>query len=199
MKISKSILTATLLLCASWAAGQLKNISTTRYTYLKVTEVKSKEAVYLRNLLSDKLTVVIFHSFSCPFNSTYAYKIDSLAIQYESDSVQFIYINSNSMENEGTKLTPHQKTFIAESQPLYLLDREKRLMKLMDVDKNGMAIVCLQSKRSGIQVYYKGSIDDSPQKSNARKNYLKTAIDNGLAGKPTSNSGISTGCRIVSH
>lgn len=198
MKISKSVLTFFLVFGAGYLAAQLSTISSTKYTYLKVAEVKSKEAFYFRNLLSDRLTVIIFHSFNCPFNSIYAQKIDGLTLQYQTDSVQFIYVNSNSMENDGTKLTPDQKTFITNTKPLYVLDRDQKIMELMGVTKNGIALVCLQKGR-GIEVYYQGSIDDAPKKINAQKNYLKTAIDNGLATKTTFPDGISTGCRIVSH
>ena len=184
----------------NWVSN-IKKIPLIDYKYTKVFDVESEETVLFRNVMTDKLNVIIFHSLDCPFNKIYHDKLNLLI--EESDSINFIFINSNPSEiEENFSITTIPSFTYSKENSYYFLDKTRSIKRICDIKKNGTCLICqFKKSSSSIEIFYQGPVDNSPQnnESNSSEDFLETAISNALNGKETKYKGFQTGCRILNH
>lgn len=188
-----------LFLCLSFVY-RYKYIDKSNYYHIKVFDLKADSASTLSEYIKEDIHVMIFHSISCPFNNIYEEKLSSIKKSYAKDSVHFVYVNSNAFEN-NIKKTDHQVLdFQKSSDCSYILDQDKTLKNLFNIQKNGTIVVFKQDNTKGIRLFYTGPLDDSPQSQETSNNYLDLALKNALLKDRNTNIDvIQTGCRITNH
>ena len=199
-KITLSILSLALFLSYSFTSNSNSQISARVYRNIKTYDLQTKlEIKFSQLLVDDQLNVIVFHSLTCPFNTVYKTKIDSIHEAFTSDSIRLIYINSNSLENNIKEISPTLNDFVSRTNNSYLLDKSAQLKNIFNIHKNGTILVCKQEGLKGIKTYFKGPVDDSPQSKNAKTTFLDAAIKAALEDKTTKIDAIQTGCRIINH
>lgn len=125
--------------------------------------------------------------------------MSSIIEKFSADSVTFLYVNSNPFENQIKEPLPELETFSGICKCPYLLDFNNSIKKLFDIKKNGTILVVKQVKGIGIDIFYNGPIDDSPQSKIALNNFLEIAIQNALQNTVSNFNTVETGCRILNH
>lgn len=177
-----------------------QKISIINYNYTKVYNLSAKSSLYLKDLLlHNKVAVVIAHSVKCPFSIASEAKINALVEKYTADSVTFIYVNSNPFENKIAEPIELVENFSQHCKCPYILDNNRMIQSLFKIKKNGTMIVLKQNKGVGIDLFYEGPIDDSPQTPITKNNFLDYAIKNALENKASNFNTVETGCRILNH
>lgn len=191
------------LTCLAFTPYYYTKIPKRSYNHIRVFDLKTSKNYPLETVLGNKLTVVVFHSAHCPFNDVYHAKLDSLSFAHIQDSLQVIYINSNSAENSKKAPDSLIVNFSKQHKGFYILDTYRTIENLFNRTssqkvKNSTVFLCKQLD-TGIKTYYSGPIDDSPQQNQEGKPYLENAISRARQGKTSKNEVINTGCRIVNH
>jgi thioredoxin-related protein len=145
----------------------------------------------------NKGLVIIFHSLGCPFAIMYESRIKDLRTRFQNQGINFILVNPEigSTPEEQTPL----KNFIDQSgiNTAYLMDENQELTKLFRISKVPEAVL-LSMGTNGLEVRYKGAIDNNPQaESSVSDRYLEKAMNQVLRGEvPTPNQVRATGCNI---
>jgi peroxiredoxin len=166
---------ATLLLIGSVAAlGQsIQNFS--------LVNVIDDKPVSLNNYSSAAGVVVIFTGNDCPFDQYYLDRIKALAKDYTL-RVPVLLINSHSGEKEASTAMKQYAQRCNITIP-YLADKDQSVLNQFSARKSPEAFL-LKNTAGKFSIVYKGALDDNPQTATEVQNtYLRTAIDNMLAGK----------------
>lgn len=196
-KIVKSIVLVAVCIFFSFQINtslDLKTVSKTKFFDLSQNTTR-----YLYEFIPEnKISVIVFHSVFCPFNTINQTKIDASRIDFQNDSISFIYVNCNPFENKPKNINPEVSKFVTKCQCTYILDESKIIENLFQVDKNSTLIVCKRLKNNALELFYEGSIDENPQ-SKSNENLLNEAIKNALTGEKTPFTSVETGCRILNH
>ena len=129
------------------------------------------------------LTVVVFLGTECPLAKLYSSRIVQLAKAFRDQDVHFVAINSNQQDSKKEWLE-----FAKSNQfgfPI-IKDRDNVIADLMDIERTPEVIVLDENRN----IKYRGRIDDqySPgvSRSSVKREDLKIAIQELLAGKPVS-------------
>lgn len=144
----------------------------------------------LESLKGKNGTVVIWLSAQCPVVRAYKDRINQIAAEYQAKGINFIGINSNATEDLNWV-----KSNIAEFGYKFpvLIDKGNVL-----ADKWGASVTpevfFLDAKNV---LLYHGAIDNDRSGRNITDQYLKTAFDEALGGKPiTRTKANAFGCTI---
>ncbi len=141
--------------------------------------------------------VLIFHSLSCPFAGMYEGRIKALRSTFQNQGVNFILVNPDSDNSPATQ--EKLRKFIDDSgiNASYLIDSNQDLVKLFQISKIPETIL-LAPGPNGLEVKYKGAIDNNPQaESSVSERFLERAINQVLRGEVTAPSQVrATGCNI---
>jgi peroxiredoxin len=141
--------------------------------------------------------VIIFHSLNCPFADMYQARIKALRATFQNQGINFILINPDSDSSPAVQETVRR--FIDQSgiNTSYLMDEEQELVKLFQISKIPEAII-LAPGANGLEVKYKGAIDNNPQAATSvSERFLERAINQVLRGEvPTPARVRATGCNI---
>jgi peroxiredoxin len=141
--------------------------------------------------------VIIFHSLNCPFADMYQARIKALRATFQNQGINFILINPDSDSSPAVQETVRR--FIDQSgiNTSYLMDEEQELVKLFQISKIPEAII-LAPGANGLEVEYKGAIDNNPQAATSvSERFLERAINQVLRGEvPTPARVRATGCNI---
>ena len=137
-----------------------------------------------------KATVLIFVSTQCPVSNAYNARMARLAANYGPKGVQFVGINANTTESVS-EIAAHAKknnlTF-----PI-LKDANDKVADQFEAQVTPEVFV---ANDKGILVYH-GPIDDSQKESGVTKNYLVSALNATLSGKPVAAKSVRAfGCSI---
>jgi len=141
--------------------------------------------------------VIIFHSLNCPFADMYQARIKALRATFQNQGINFILINPDSDSSPAVQETVRR--FIDQSgiNTSCLMDEEQELVKLFQISKIPEAII-LAPGANGLEVKYKGAIDNNPQAATSvSERFLERAINQVLRGEvPTPARVRATGCNI---
>ncbi len=144
----------------------------------------------LNDLKGKKGTVVVWLSAQCPVVKGYKDRINEIAAEYQSKGIAFIGINSNATED--LNWVKSNKSEFGYNFPV-LIDKANVL-----ADKWGATVTpevyYLDSKNV---LLYHGAIDNDRSGKNITDQYLKTAFDSALGGKPIAKTRANAfGCTI---
>lgn len=189
---------ATLIGCISGqgdclAESGLKSPVGSKVEGFSLKDYRGKQ-VSLDNFRDQPIVVLVFLGTECPLAKLYGPRLVQLAKDYESRGVAFIGINSNSQDSI-TEIAAHAR--IHKIKFPVLKDLGNRVADQVRAQRTPEVFV-LDDKRF---VRYWGRIDDQYGvgyiRDEPRRNDLRIALDELLAGKPVSKPAIaSVGCHI---
>jgi alkyl hydroperoxide reductase subunit AhpC len=140
--------------------------------------------------LKGQTTVLIFIANQCPVTNGYVERMNSLYAEFTRRRVHFIFINANASEL-GASIAAHAKDY-ALAFPVYK-DDQNVVADYVGAHTTPEAFVV---DGSGI-VRYHGAIDDSLSPGRVRKQWLRSALEAVIAGKPVERAETKTlGCAI---
>ena len=192
MKVLLVVLALTILP----VAGQVKAQSYQGLDAVKLINAVNGDSTVLDFRSSGPLMVVIFTSNYCPYSRKYEERINQLYLEFSQRDVQFILVNPNQGPDDSLQEMKKKANELNYPFP-YLKDHEQVLTRIMNASRTPEALL-LRPEESGFVLVYRGAIDDNPQTADDVENsFLKTAIQEALAGKPIAEPEVRvTGCII---
>jgi thioredoxin-related protein len=167
------------------------------FSQLTAMDAVSGNLKTLSNLAKEKGMVLIFHDPSCPFAKLYESRIKALKTKFEAQGIGFALINPQAQNNESEQT--RLRSYIDESglNIPYLIDGEQEWIQLFQVSKIPEVILLVPGK-TGLEVVYKGAIDNNPQLESAvTEKYLEMALIHVVRGeKPAVPQVRAVGCNI---
>ncbi len=173
------------------------SLSAQNLSELSFTDAVTGGKVTVPSKMGGKGLVIIFHSLNCPFAKMYETRIKSLRSRFQNQGVNFILVNpeTGASLEEQTPL----KNFIDQSgvNTSYLIDEDQVLTRLFQITKIPEAVL-LTDGPNGLEVKYKGAIDNNPQaESSVSERHLERAINQMLRREePTPSQVRAVGCNI---
>ncbi len=169
------------------ARGGLEIGATVESFSLPDTEGATKS---LNDLKGKKGTVIVWLSAQCPVVKAYKDRINEIAAAYQAKGIAFVGINSNATED--LNWVKSNKAEFGYNFPV-LIDKGNVL-----ADKWGATVTpevyYLDAKNT---LLYHGAIDNDRSGKNITDQYLKTAFDSALTGKPIAKTRANAfGCTI---
>ena len=125
---------------------------------------------------SKRVTAYLFVGTTCPATNAYASRMSELAKTYGAKGVDFIYIFPNRNDEKAAIAAFHKQKQLGGR---YIDEGGAHLAQLFGAQKTSELF--LADKRGTI--VYHGAVDDSRDPSAVKQRYLKTALDEVLAGK----------------
>jgi thioredoxin-related protein len=167
------------------------------FSQLTATDAVSGSLKSLSNLAKEKGVVLIFHDPSCPFAKLYESRIKALKTKFEAQGIGFALINPQAQNNESEQTRLRSYTDESGLKMSYLIDGEQEWIQLFQVSKIPEVILLVPGK-TGLEVVYKGAIDNNPQLESAvTEKYLEMALIQVVRGeKPTVSQVRAVGCNI---
>jgi len=167
---------------------------------LTAQEVKSGTTLRMDSLLAEKGLVLIFHDPKCPFAMLYQDRISSLVEKFSPQGIAFALVNpeAGNSEEELKELKEFLDTH--QVQIPYLIDSNDTWIGQFKVSKIPEAVVLIPGK-AGLEVAYKGAIDNNPQAASAvSERYLERALTQVAKGMtPEVPQVRAVGCTIRSY
>lgn len=190
----KKIIAVSILCCLF----QFNSFSQTFQSIERIDAVTGK-STDLKSLISGKAMVLIFHSLGCPYSKMYEKRLIALRNSYSNNGIRFVLINPESeIDPESQKVL---KSYIDDSglNMNYLIDEEQVLVKQLNITKIPEALIILNTE-SGLNVVYRGAIDNNPQAESAvSERILERAINQVLRNEEPSPATVrATGCNMKS-
>lgn len=143
----------------------------------------------LNDLKGKNGLVIVFVSSECPVVRGYNERMNQIALDYKAKGIAFIGVNSNSTETPAQIKTHANATY----KFTVLIDKGN-----VFADKIGASVTpetfYLDASN---KLLYHGAIDNDRSGRNVTEQYLRTAFDSGLAGKPIGRTSANAfGCTI---
>jgi thioredoxin-related protein len=179
----------------------LLGLSSTSYSQnfnqLAATDAVSGSPKTLSGLAKEKGVLLIFHDPSCPFAKLYESRIKALKTKFEDQEIGYVLINPQAQNNES-ELTRF-RAYIDDSglNMPYLIDDKQQWTQSFKVTKIPESVLLMPGK-TGLEVVYKGAIDNNPQLESAvTEKYLEMALTQMVRGaKPAVPQVRAVGCNI---
>jgi peroxiredoxin len=167
---------------------------------LTALEVKSGTTLRMDSLRAEKGLVLIFHDPKCPFAMLYQDRISSLVEKFSPQGIAFALVNpeAGTSEEELKELKEFLDTH--QVQIPYLIDSNDTWISQFKVSKIPESVVLIPGK-AGLEVAYKGAIDNNPQAASAvSERYLERALTQVAKGmSPEVPQVRAVGCTIRSY
>jgi len=144
------------------------------------TEGQPAEAA-LDSRATERPTVYIVTSTTCPFVNGYAARIRAVEAEYAAKGVDFVHVYPNSKESPEEKAAFHQEKGFHGAM---VVDVDANVAKLLGAQRTPEVYVV---SADGTVVYH-GGVDDHAAGGNVKSAYLCTALDEHLAGKPVTST-----------
>lgn len=155
----------------------------------KLADTSGKEHSF-NSLKGKNGTVLVFLSAQCPVVKSYNERINKIAADYEAKGIKFVGINSNATESLDWVKTNSAE--VGYKFPV-LIDKGNVI-----ADKLGANVTpeTFFFDAKNVLLYH-GAIDNDSKGVNISDNYLRTAFDSSLAGKPIAKTKANAfGCSI---
>lgn len=194
MKIKNLVLVVALFLGLSWIAAA-QNLNE-----LSATDAVTGKTMNLGSMTTGKGFVLIFHSLNCPFAKLYESRIKALKITFQNQQIGFALINPEvgTSETDQTVL----RNYIDQSglNMSYLIDTGQAWAKVFGITKVPEIIV-LTPGENGLEITYRGAIDNNPQAESAvSERHLERALNQILRGEsPTPSQVRPVGCNVRTY
>ncbi|MEN2282797.1 thioredoxin-like domain-containing protein [Algoriphagus sp. SE2] len=149
--------------------------------------------------LKGKALVLIFHSTNCPFAKLYEERIIDLRSRFQNQEISFALVNPDlGSENQNSDLMRSHVDETDLNMP-YLMDVNQDWVKLFKITKIPEVVILIPSE-NGIQVAFRGAIDNNAQAANSvTEKYLERALNQVLRGeKPSPEQVRAVGCNVRS-
>lgn len=191
----KKLATTSLLFWFVILASSAQNLNE-----LAATDAVTGKTMNLGSMTSGKGIVLIFHSLNCPFAKLYEARIKALKTTFQNQGFGFALINPEVgiSEPEQTAL----RSYIDQSgmNMSYLIDAGQAWTKVFGITKIPEVIV-LTPGPNGLQITYRGAIDNNPQAESAvSERHLERALNQILRGETTTPGQVrAVGCNVRTY
>lgn len=167
---------------------------------LTAVDAVTGKTVNLGGMVSGKGQVLLFHSLSCPFAKLYESRIRDLKTMFQNQGINFALVNPEvgTTEAEQTPLREYiDQTGLNMS---YLIDVDQSWTKVFGITKIPEVIV-LSPGAEGLQISYRGAIDNNPQSQSAvSERHLERALNQILRGENITPSQVrAVGCNVRTY
>lgn len=191
----KLVIASLLLLFGLSSTSYSQNLS-----QLAATDAVSGSKKTLPSLSGEKGLVIIFHDPSCPFANLYESRIKALKAKFQAQGIGFAGVNPQVQLSESVQT--RLRDYIDESglKMPYLIDEKQLWTQSFKVTKIPEVILLVPGK-TGLEVVYKGAIDNNPQLESAvTEKYLEIALTQVVRGAlPSVPQVRAVGCNIRSY
>ena len=135
--------------------------------------------------VQDIANVIVFSTVDCPIANSYAPEIRALAADYGKAGIAFYLVHVDP-DLTVDEMRAHAKEY-GYTGVTIVQDVEHALVRFCGADRTPEAVVITASRK----IVYQGAIDDwyadiGKKRPQARKRYLRNALDDILAGRPVS-------------
>lgn len=149
--------------------------------------------------LKGKALVLIFHSTNCPFAKLYEERIIDLRTRFQNQGISFALVNPDlGTENQNADQMRSHVDETGLNMP-YVMDVNQEWVKLFKITKIPEVVILIPSE-NGIQVVFRGAIDNNAQAaSSVTEKFLERALNQVLKGqKPSPDQVRAVGCNVRS-
>lgn len=140
----------------------------------KVLDLNGAEHSF--STLKGDTTVVVFLATRCPVSNAYNQRMEVLYTDYSPKGVHFVFVNANANE-PSTEVADHAKQ-VGFTFPVY-----RDAGNVADLFNAQVTPETYVINKQGAIIYH-GSIDDAQNVARIKKQSLRAALDEALAGKP---------------
>lgn len=158
-------------------------------------KTSTEQSASLNDFAKAKAVVIVFTNNNCPYAKLYENRLVSLAGNYSSKGVQFVFINPSIGSGDGSETLADMA--VKKYNFPYLADEGQKLSSRFGATKTPEAFV-LKNNNGEFILKYKGAVDDNPQLESGVKNFfLRNVLDEVLNDKTvTALDKRPTGCLI---
>ena len=191
----KNLATTLILFLAAIFGTRAQDLST-----LSAVDAVTGAQKTLGSMVSGKGIVLIFHTLNCPFAKMYEGRIKALKATFQSQGISFALINPEvgTAESDQAPLRKH----IDQSglNMAYLIDADHSWAKQLNVTKIPEVIV-LTPGQNGLEIRYRGAIDNNPQAESAvSEKHLERALNQLMRGEDTTPGQVrAVGCNLRNY
>lgn len=143
----------------------------------KMSDYNGKEWAF-KDLEGKKGTIIVFVSAQCPVVKAYDERINQIAADYKAKGINFVGMNSNSTEYSADKFDWMKSHHTATYKFPVLIDRGNVLADKLEAT----ATPEIYLFNADNKLVYHGAIDNDRSGSNITTPFLRTALDQFLAG-----------------
>jgi hypothetical protein len=171
-----------------------------KYSQLTATDAVTGKVQELGAMVKGKGMVLIFHSLNCPFAKMYEDRIKYLRSTFQSQGISFALINPEVTTSEADQLP--LRAYIDQSglNMSYLVDAGQVWTKQFQATKVPEVVVLVPGA-NGLEIKYRGAIDNNPQAESAvSEKHLERALNQILKGEsPMAAQVRAVGCNIRTY
>ena len=129
-------------------------------------------------------TAYVFVGTTCPATRRYLERMKALETAYQG-KVDFVFVYPNRTDSSADKGRFHRDARLVS--PM-IDDQGAQIAKTLGASRTSEVLL---AAKNGI-LLYRGAIDDSPDPATVKTEYVRTALDQHLAGKPVSTTATET-------
>ncbi len=181
-----------LSLCFSLAAQNLTELST--------VDAVNGSPKSLGSMISGQGIVLVFHSLSCPFTKMYEARLKALKSTFQNQGIAFALVNPEAGTSEADLLPLRNYIDHTGLNMPYLIDSGQVWAKQFNITKIPEVVVVIKTA-NGLEIRYKGAIDNNPQAETAvSEKYLERALNQILKGETLAPAQVrAVGCNLKTY
>ena len=181
-----------LSLCFSLAAQNLTGLST--------VDAVNGSPKSLGSMISGQGIVLVFHSLSCPFTKMYEARLKALKSTFQNQGIAFALVNPEAGTSEADLLPLRNYIDHTGLNMPYLIDSGQVWAKQFNITKIPEVVVVIKTA-NGLEIRYKGAIDNNPQAETAvSEKYLERALNQILKGETLAPAQVrAVGCNLKTY
>jgi len=188
------------ILLSCFILGVILSAAGQNYSKLTATDAVTGKVLELRNMVSGKGIVLIFHSLTCPFAKMYEGRIKAIRSNFQNQGFAFALINPEVGNSEADQIPLKNHIDQSGLDMSYLIDSGQVWAKLFEATKIPEVVVLIPGA-SGLEIKYRGAIDNNPQAETAvSERHLEKALSQILKGElPNAQQVRPVGCNIRTY
>ena len=184
----------------SLVLGMTFSLNAQNLNYLSALDAVTGSPKVVGSMVNGKGIVLIFHSLNCPFAKMYEDRIKALKNTFQNQGIAFALVNPEAGTGESDQLP--LRSFIDQSglNMAYLIDAGQSWTRMFQITKIPEVIVLAQGE-NGLEIKYRGAIDNNPQAETAvTEKHLERALNQLLRGEsPTPGQVRAVGCNVRTY
>lgn len=191
----KNPATAFLLLISLTFSALAQNLAE-----LSAVDAVSGSSKNLGSMVSGKGIVLVFHSLNCPFTKMYEGRLKALKSTFQNQGISFALVNPEAGTTEADQLPLRNHIDQSGLNMAYLIDANQVWAKQFSITKIPEVIVLVKGQ-NGLEVAYRGAIDNNPQAETAvSEKHLERALNQILRGETSTPAQVrAVGCNLRTY
>lgn len=167
---------------------------------LSAVDAVSGSSKNLGSMVSGKGIVLVFHSLNCPFTKMYEGRLKALKSTFQNQGISFALVNPEVGTTEADQLPLRNHIDQSGLNMAYLIDANQVWAKQFSITKIPEVIVLINGQ-NGLEVAYRGAIDNNPQAETAvSEKHLERALNQILRGETSTPAQVrAVGCNLRTY